>query len=399
MVYSKLLKLRGIIFGVFYDFCLFTFKVCVFATYSHKIYYLHYALKNINLGRYKSVEIKGLFFENFEETFEKSFIAVIKESKLSEKEIIEKLSPKFKDYISDYENTISSFYLENHKFNINSFLKTHFNNQRAIAITHKNSFIPFFLYINGCAIAYEKAIMQISRKRIDSTLKMNVALYGLVVRRAEEIGDLLLNGYIDGAMIVWRSLYENSVILLLLALENDPVLADKFYNHSIKNAQRKIESYNKHCKDLKFKPLPKSTHKNLRIKTDSITKKYGKNFIDNGFGWADDLFPGKQKANFRLIEERVKLSRYRPYYLWCCEQIHSNFNGFKNFMEGNRIMLPRLLEKDMELEAFIDPMQFTISILHEINDYFLYEFSTKNEYEVNLLLMRKIFEQQQTSFN
>lgn len=68
-------------------------------------------------------------------------------------------------------------------------------------------------------------------------------------------------------------------------------------------------------------------------------------------------------------------------------------------MDGNKIILPRLIKQDLELEAFIDPMQFTISILHEINDYILYEFSTQNEYEVNVSLMRKIFEKQQNSFD
>jgi hypothetical protein len=68
-------------------------------------------------------------------------------------------------------------------------------------------------------------------------------------------------------------------------------------------------------------------------------------------------------------------------------------------MEGNKIYLPRLLRQDFEFDKFIDPMQFTISILHEINDYILYEFSIKDEYNVNVLLMRKVFEKQQKTFD
>ena len=130
-----------------------------------------------------------------------------------------------------------------------------------------------------------------------------------------------------------------------------------------------------------------------------MSEKYGKDFIVNEFGWADDLFTGKQKANLRLIEQRVEMSRFRPYYLLCSEQIHSSFNGLQRFMEGNKIILPRLIKQDLDLQAFIDPMQFTISILHEINNYILYEFSSRNEYEVNVSLMRKIFEKQQDSFD
>ena len=351
------------------------------------------------MARYKSIEIKGLFFENFNEIFENSLIKAIKQSKLSEKEIIKKLNPKLNDLISRYEDKISSVYLDNHKFNLDNFLNVHFKNQKTIAETNKESFIPFFLYINGCVIAYEKIVKQISRKRINSTLKINIALYGLVVRRAQEIGDLLLSGYIDGAMIVWRSLYEYSIILLVLALENDSSLTDKFYKHSFSHSRKKIKSYEIHFKDLKFKPLPKSTIKNLEENEKDLSEKYGKDFIVNEFGWADDLFTGKQKANLRLIEQRVEMSRFRPYYLLCSEQIHSSFNGLQRFMEGNKIILPRLIKQDLDLQAFIDPMQFTISILHEINNYILYEFSSRNEYEVNVSLMRKIFEKQQDSFD
>jgi len=107
----------------------------------------------------------------------------------------------------------------------------------------------------------------------------------------------------------------------------------------------------------------------------------------------------KQKASLRLLEQRVEMSMFRPYYLLCSEHIHPDFNGLHNYMEGNKIILPRLLKQDLDLKSFIDPMQFTISILHEINDYILYEFSTQNEYQVNISLMRKIFEKQQDSFD
>lgn len=339
-----------------------------------------------------------MFFDKFDELFESSLHAAIKNSKLSKEEIVAKLSPKFDDLVSTYEDTISSVYLENHKFNLKNFLKAHFDNQKTIAVSNKDSFIPFFLYINGCAIAYKKITQKISRKRIDSTLKTNVALYGLIIRRADEIANLLLCGHIDGAMIIWRSFYEYSIILLLLAIENNPNLADKFYRHSIRNSKNKVASFHKHHKALNFKALPKSTYKNLKEEIENLNNEYGKDFLANDFGWADDLFPGKQKANFRLIEARVEMSKYRPYYLLCCEQMHSNFNGFNNFMEGRKLILPRILGQEIDLKYFVDPMQFTLSILNDINDYILYEFSTRNEFEVNMLLLEKIFEQQQKTF-
>ncbi len=351
------------------------------------------------MGRFKNIEIEGLLIEDFGKMFVDSFNEGIKSSNLSEEEALKKIAPKFNKLLSHYEETISTFYLAHHKFNLDNFLNIHFRNQKKIAKTHKDSFEAFILYVNGCYEIYRKIIKHLGRKKIDSTLKMTISLYGLIIRRADEIVTLLLCGYIDGAMIIWRSLYEYAIILLVLAIENDNDLAEKYSRHSIRSQRKKVLSYNKYYKELKFRQLPPSTEKILQSRVLKAETKYGKDFLKNEYGWADGLFPGDQKANFYLLEEKVKMSRFRPYYLQCCEHIHSGFNGFKNYMEGNKIVLPRLVKQEIELDMFIDPMQFTLMILHEINDYILYEFSIEEEYTVNTLLMRKVFEKQQKTFN
>lgn len=350
------------------------------------------------MGRFKNIEIQGLLIEEFGKIFIESINDAIKTSNLTEDEAIKRIAPKLNKLLSNYEESISSLYVKHHKFKLDTFLDIHIRNQQKIAKTHRDSFISFILYINGCHNIYEKIVEKINRKKIDSTLKMTVALYGLVIRRADEILNQLLSGYIDGAMIIWRSLYENAIILLLLALENDNALADRYFQHSIRNSKRKVTSYQKNFKELKFKPLNPKTEEILKSEIEKMNSRYGKDFLENEYGWADDLFSGKQKANFMLLEEKVEMSRFRPYYIMCCEQIHSNFNGFKRFMEGKKIILPRLVKQEFEFENFIDPMQFTISILHEINDFILYEFSIEDEYSVNVLLMRKVFEKQQKTF-
>ncbi|MFC5272397.1 DUF5677 domain-containing protein [Adhaeribacter terreus] len=350
------------------------------------------------MGRFKKIEIKGLFFENFNKLFDDALIEAINSTDLTEKQIIEKLAPEFEGLFSKYEESISNLYAEKQNINLDNFLKVHFKNQKTIAETNKDSFNPFLSYINISVVVYKKIIEQTKRKKIDSTLKINIALYGLVLRRAQQIVDLLLSGFIDAAMIVWRSLYENAIILLVIAIENNNELADKFFQHSIKNSQRKIVSYNNNYQDLKFKPLPITTEKILKEETERLNQKYGKDFLSNEFGWADDLFPGKQKANFKLLEEKVQMNRFRPYYLICCEQIHSNFNAFNNFMSGSKIVLPSLLNQEIDMKSFIDPMQYTVAILHEVNDYILYEFSTEKEFNVNSLFTQKIFNKLQFSF-
>lgn len=350
------------------------------------------------MGRFKNIEIEGLLIMDFEKVLVDSVNRVIETSDLGEEEILKKLTPKFDELLSMYEESTSSLYVEHHKFNLQGFLKTHFNNQQKIAKTHQESFVGFILYLNGCFNIYEKIIEKLKRKKVDNTLKIAVALYGLVIRRADQILNQLLNGYIDGSMIIWRSLYENATILLLLAIENDNDLSVRYLHHSTRNSKRKILSYQKHYKELSFDSLNKSTEKKLQIEIDKLNIRYGKDFLDNEYGWADHLFNGKQKANFMLIEERAKMSRFRPYYIWCCEQVHSNFNGFRMFMDKDKIVLPFLISQEIELDAFIDPMQFTVSVLQEINEFILYEFSVEKEYNVNVLLMKKVFEKQQNTF-
>lgn len=352
------------------------------------------------MGRFKKIEIEGLIFENFGKLFLDTFNNVVKTSNLSESEVLKKIGLKeFEKLLSHYEDSISTLYLENHKFNLEAFLKTHLNNQKKIANTNKSSFEAFILYVNGCYVVYEKIVQKLKRKRIDSTLKMTVALYALTIRRADMIVNQLLNGYVDGAMIIWRSLYENAIILLLLAYENNNELADRYFKHSVRNSRKKVLSYNNNFKALKFKPLPGSTENNLKSQVEKVNTKYGKEFLSNEYGWADALFTGKQKASFRLLEEKVEMTRFRPYYLLCCEHVHPSFNGLNDYMSGNKIILPKILIPSIDLESFVDPMQFTVNILQEINEYILYEFSVKEEYNVNVLLMRKVFQKQQDTFN
>jgi len=352
------------------------------------------------MGRFKSTEIKGIFFENFYKIFESTLNDIIKNSPLNERpEVIKKIEPKMNELLTNYEETSLELFIKNHKFKINEYLSTHFKIQKDIVNHNKSSFIYFNLYLNGCSILYDKIAEKIPRKRIDSTLRVNVLLYGLILRKAFQINDLLANGYIDGAMIIWRSLYENSITLLTLALENNNELTDKFSLHSTRSSKRKILSYNKTHQQLKFKPLPKSTNLIIDRQVSELNEKYGKDFLENEFGWANDIFPGKQRANLKLLEERVEMEKYRPYYILCSEQVHSNFNSLNNFKEGRSYDLPKIIDREIELEAFIDPMQFTLSILQEVNDYILYEFSHPNEYDVNLTLLRKILEEMLKSFD
>jgi len=345
-----------------------------------------------------TVKIEGIFFDDLNELFDSTLKTVSDESELTSEELAEKLHSKFDEIVDIFDSAIIDFYLNNNKYSLQKFITIHSKNQKDIVKANEDSFYYFILYVNACVVLYEKCCKAIARKKMPSRIIIGLSLYGLILRRSQQIVTMLLDGYIDGAMMIWRSMYEYVVTLVVIATENSDELANRYFSHSFKNSKKKAISYKNNYKELKFKAPPKKADKIIESEELKLSELYGKEFLDNEYGWADTLFPGKQKANLRNLEDRVKLNRYRPYYLLCTEHAHSNFNGFKDYMIGNKIILPRLIRPEIKHKAFIDPMQFTISILHEVTDYMIFEFSADHEYKINSEFLTKVFKLMQNTF-
>jgi len=347
-----------------------------------------------------NLKVKNLLFnEDVAKLFDSVINSVVAESGLSNQEFQKKMKDKFIEILNSFDKLLIEFYLNNNKFSLEDFLSTHSKNQEKIVLKNSDSFKWFFIYINCSDMIYDKICNSLKRKRLTETLKLNIALYGLIIRKAQQIATMLIDGYIDGAMIIWRSLYENAIALIVLFEENNDQLALKFSTHSIKNSKKKILSYMDNYKEMKFRPLSKKTVGSINEKEEKVSELYGKDFIENEFGWADNLFPGKQKANLRLLEKRINFSRYRPYYLLCSEHIHLGFNALNDYREKNKVVLPEILRQDTDLKRFIDPMQFTISVLHEVNNIILFNVSIDHEYHINTGLLKRVFENLLSTFN
>lgn len=100
----------------------------------------------------KPIEIKDLFFKDFNKIFSDSLVEGLKEVDLEDEEVLKKLSNAFKQIYSNYEDHISSFYLERHKFQIEDFLSRSHTIQKEIIERNKETFVHFILYINTCVI-------------------------------------------------------------------------------------------------------------------------------------------------------------------------------------------------------------------------------------------------------
>ena len=346
----------------------------------------------------KNIQVEGLFIENLQELFSVDVAKLAKEANVSIEEFMKILRPKMRKIVANVETKIAELYIERNKFNLEKFVRTGHANQKAIVKRNRESFRYFILYINACDILYTKACQSVRRKKLPSTVTMSMGLYGLILRKAQQIVSILMDGYTDAAMIIWRSMYEFCITLMVIALEDNDELADRYYRHGLKNSKRKAESYQRNHKALKFRKLPDSTFNILHSEESKAAEEFGKSFVENDFGWADILKTDGRKATLRDLEEIAGFSRYRPYYIMCSEQAHTNFNAFKHYMVRNKVMLNRLLDQEIELDSMIDPMQFTISILEEVTDYMLYTFSIPREYDINKKFLRQLFENMQQTY-
>lgn len=85
------------------------------------------------------------------------------------------------------------------------------------------------------------------------------------------------------------------------------------------------------------------------------------------------------------------MQKYRPYYIWASGISHSGVEALKGFMEGNKVILPRLKEKNTDLRSITDPLQLTIGVLVEINNFFIPLYSINYEADVNMRLLSNIY--------
>ena len=335
------------------------------------------------------LEIKNIFFEDVEKLFDSTIQSISEQLNIDAKVIWKKLENQQSEIIDGFDKILIDAYSENHKFSLENFMSTHQKNQNTIVSINSNTFKQFIIFINCCHVIYHKSYDSIETKEVSKNLKLCISIYGLIVRKSEQIVSLLIDGYIDAAMIIWRSLYENGIAIITLLKEKSDDLAKKFINHSVKNSEKKIESYRKNHEELKFPTVPGKVDENLKNEKKRVEDLYGKKFTKNEFGWADDLFEGNQRASLRLLEQRIDLNRYRPYYLLCSEHIHVGFNALNGYFEKDKVILPRITKQETELKSFIDPMQFTVALLYNVNDYFLEEVSAKHEYNINIKFLKK----------
>jgi hypothetical protein len=149
-----------------------------------------------------------------------------------------------------------------------------------------------------------------------------VSLHARALLAASEVYWLLRGGFPDGALSRWRSLHELAVVALFLS-KNDRETAERYLASFHIQAYHALLQYQRHQRQAKLEPFPRSQVRAIKVNRDRVIEKYGES-IDTEYGWAS-LALNKRKPTFRDLEVNISLDHWRPRYKWASQYTHANF--------------------------------------------------------------------------
>lgn len=200
------------------------------------------------------------------------------------------------------------------------------------------------------------------------TLKM---LHGRACLVTGEIVTLLRNGYPDGAMARWRTLYEILVISDFIKKHGNDT-AQRYLEFEQIEEYQGLEDYQKYAEKLNKKTLSSEELATIEAIIQPLKEKYGK-LIRNRYGWAvfDLNLPKNQSPSFKKIVEQSDYSHYYPYYTWASYSIHSNPKGLTLVLGQPRYQKKVILAGPSDAAGIVEPGMITGITILQINLNFL----------------------------
>ncbi|MET6997875.1 DUF5677 domain-containing protein [Chitinophaga defluvii] len=347
----------------------------------------------------KRNSFSGLLIENIQELYS-NFITVAQlDSGLSKDVYLSYVNEN-----SDEFNEVFEKYLieeSNRKFTIqyDKFFSLCLDNQRTNSALNNSSLSHFFSYINTCHVVLKNVEKVIRGNKVSTSDVVLLTLYGFMLRQADQVGHMLLSGYNDGALVLWRSFYEYALTLKLLCDKDEEDLTMRFYHHRIRNLKKQMESYQERLQPLGFRVLEDEKKNDINEFFDAVASQHGKKFLDNEYGWADHLFPGKKRATARDLEDLVDFGRYRAFYIKASGYAHTGFANIQEYQRDDNFALDIITLQTTDIRKLIDPMQLTIAVFHDVNISFLELLSDEVELDINIKVLKKISDNLMDSFD
>ena len=151
-----------------------------------------------------------------------------------------------------------------------------------------------------------------------------VSLHARACRIASAILALLRSGFADDAYVLWRVLYEISIVSAFLS-EQSQDTAKRYLRYETVQQYRLALKYDKHAARLEQEPMPQEEFDRLKTEYDELIREFGKPFGEN-YGWAASALD-KERPTIAYIEEAICMEHWRPYYAMASDNVHANAHG------------------------------------------------------------------------
>ncbi len=149
-------------------------------------------------------------------------------------------------------------------------------------------------------------------------------LHGRGLLIAKEILALLNNGFPNGGLARWRSLYEIAVISSFLSSQDQSV-SQMYLDYAEVERYEEMKSFNVHAQSVYGSLFSEKELNSAQELVKSLCEKYGEDF-KRDLGWARCL-KGIRISKFSDIENLCPALKLRPYYKWANNGIHGGPKG------------------------------------------------------------------------
>lgn len=196
------------------------------------------------------------------------------------------------------------------------------------------------------SIFYGSGYNSVFSKRADKDIKFAVLthLHSRACQICNEMLVLLKNGLPDAAIARWRTLYEVTVCMKFISM-NDSILSQKYLDYSFVISLEKMKRYNALGGGNPIDRYPNERIDEQEKKVRQLCEKYGPGFKGKNAGWAykeiNDLQNGE--GGFSGMEKAVGWGEQHLYYLVASGGVHHGVDGtFQRLcmMKGVRDVVP-----------------------------------------------------------
>lgn len=241
-----------------------------------------------------------------------------------------KLQNQLKDYAEKYFKDNYEYYAPKTIMNI---MDSHSQNAISNLIGNMplNSFVVYIELLNLLYFYIQENYIRKSSSN-EIALAHNFVAYSIELLNSIE--QMLLNGNMNSALVIYRTFYENYIVFAFL--QKHPELQQAFIDH------KKITEYLLH---IEFGNAAKQSQNNTSAKKeyDELLEKYGDDFPEN-YGWTKQVMGRKQDRTLKKLYEESELGKdFERFYKLTCKYTHStayslfvraNFDDIRNLLCG-----------------------------------------------------------------